>query len=40
MDEELFMSKGEKGVYNQCLNTDLEKTFIPNKKANCVLCKI
>ena len=23
MDEELFMSKEEKGVYNQCLNTDL-----------------
>lgn len=40
LDEELFMSKEEKGVHNQCLNIELEKkTFIPNKKANCVLCK-
>lgn len=28
LDEELFMSKEEKGVYNQCLNIELEKKHL------------
>ena len=31
LDEELLMSKEEKGVYNQCLNIELEKKNIYSK---------
>ena len=33
LDEDLFISRDEYGVFNRYLNFDLKKTFLPNEKA-------
>lgn len=34
LDEDLFLSKEENGVYNKYLSLNLKKTFLPDEKAN------
>ena len=40
LDEDLFMSRDEYGVFNRYLNFDLKKTFLPNEKANSCFVNI